>query len=87
LLAEVEQKRLRVAELFALFSAADEEDYEDTDDIGVLPAEEVKTLRAELKEAKAQAKLAKKEKKDAAGFHARAEAAERRLARHKLLED
>lgn len=57
------------------------------DDTGVLPAEEVKALRAELKEAKAQAKLAKKEKRDASDFHVRAEAAERRLARHKALED
>jgi type I restriction enzyme M protein len=87
LLSEMEQKRLRLAELSALFSAADEEDYEDTDDTGVLPAEEVKALRAELKEAKAQAKLAKKEKRDAAEFHIRTEAAEQRLARHKALED
>jgi len=32
LLAEMEQKRLRLAELTALFAAADEEDYEDNDD-------------------------------------------------------
>jgi type I restriction enzyme M protein len=37
LLAEMEQKRLRLAELAALFAAADEEDYEDSDDTGVLP--------------------------------------------------
>jgi type I restriction enzyme M protein len=60
LLAEMEQKRLRLAELTALFAAADEEDYEDSDDTGVLPTDEVKTLKAELKEANAQAKLAKK---------------------------
>ncbi len=35
-LAEMEQKRLRLAELSALFAAADEEDYEDSDDTGVL---------------------------------------------------
>ena len=51
LLAEMEQKRLRLAELAALFAAADEEDYEDSDDTGVLPTDEVKTLKAELKEA------------------------------------
>lgn len=87
LLAENEQKRLRLAELSALFAAADEEDYEDSDDIGVLPAEEVKTLKAELKEAKAQAKLAKREGRGAKGLLARAEVAEARLERHKALED
>lgn len=87
LLAEMEQKRLRVAELAALFAAADEEDYEDSDDTGVLPADEVKALKAEIKEANAQAKLAKKEKREAAEFLTRARAAEQRLARHKALED
>jgi len=87
LLAEMEQKRLRLAELSALFAAADEEDYEDSDDTGVLPDSDVKALKAELKEAKAQAKLAKKEKRDQAKFIARAETAEKRLARHKALED
>lgn len=87
LLAEVERKRLRLAELTALFAAADEEDYEDSDDSGVLPSDEVKTLKAQLKEANAQAKLAKKEKRDPADFLARVQAAERRLARHKVLED
>ena len=87
LLAEMEQKRLRLAELSALFAAADEEDYEDSDDTGVLPAEEVKALKAELKEAKAQAKLAKREGRSTKEFLARAEVAEARLARHKALED
>lgn len=87
LLAEMEQKRLRLAELSALFAAADEEDYEDSDDTGVLPAEEVKALKAELKESKAQAKLAKREGRSVKEFLALAEAAERRLARHKELED
>ena len=87
ILAQMEQKRLRLAELSALFAAADEEDYEDSDDIGVLPDSEVKALRAELKEAKAQAKLSKKEQRDQSKFIARAEAAGKRLARHKALED
>jgi type I restriction enzyme M protein len=86
-LAELEQKRLRIAELTALFAAADEEDYEDSDDSGVLSSEEAKRLKAELKEARAQAKLAKKEKRDASAFIAQAEAADRRLTRHKTLED
>ncbi|MDP3090047.1 MAG: N-6 DNA methylase [Nitrospira sp.] len=86
-LADMEQKRLRLAELSALFAAADEEAYEDSDDTGLLPDSEVKALKAELKEAKAQAKLAKKEKRDQSKFIAHAEAAEIRLARHKALED
>jgi len=87
LLAEVEQKRLRLAELIALFSAADEEDYEDSDDTGVLPGEELRTLKAELKECNAQAKLAKREGRDARESLARANAAEEKLARHRGLED
>jgi type I restriction enzyme M protein len=87
LLAEMEQKRLRLAELAAVFAAADEEDYEDTDDTGVLPSDEVKSLKAELKEANAQAKLAKKEKRDPSEFLARTQRAEERLAKHKALED
>ncbi|MHB8709909.1 MAG: type I restriction-modification system subunit M, partial [Desulfuromonadales bacterium] len=87
LLADMEQKRLRLAELAALFAAADEEDYEDSDDIGVLPADEVKTLKAELKEAKAQGKLAKREGGDARALLARAGEIEARLVRHKARED
>jgi len=87
LLAEMEQKRLRLVELSALFAAADEEDYEDPDDTGVLPGSEVKALKAELKEAKAQAKLARRERKDAAEFIALAAKAEQRLTRHKALEN
>jgi type I restriction enzyme M protein len=89
ILAEMERKRLRIAELAALFAAADEEDYEDSDDSGVLPGEEVKRLKGELKELKAQAKLAKREKR-AAGqqtLEAQAAAIEEKLERHKALED
>ena len=87
LLAEMEQKRLRLAELSALFAAADEEDYEDSDDTSVLPGDEVKALKAQLKGDNAQAKLAKRENRDATEFKARAQAVEQRLARHKALED
>lgn len=87
ILANMEQKRIRLAELSALFAAADEEDYEDSDETGVLPDTEVKALKAELKEANAQAKLAKREKRDSSQFDARAQAAEQRLAKHKALED
>ncbi|WP_238985379.1 hypothetical protein [Nitrosococcus halophilus] len=40
-LAAMEAKRTRLAELTALFTAADEEDYEDEDDTGVLPSDQV----------------------------------------------
>lgn len=88
-LADLEQKRLRIAELSSLFAAADEEDYEDADDSGVLPGEEVKRLKAELKELRAQAKLAKKEKRshDLKTFDAEAAAIDAKLERHKALED
>jgi type I restriction enzyme M protein len=87
ILAEMERKRVRLAELIALFAAANEEDYEDSDDTGVLPDDEVRTLKAELKESKAQAKLAKKEKRNPSAFEKRVQAAEHRLAKHKALED
>ena len=88
-LAEMERQRLRLAGLAAIFAAADEEDYEDSDDTGVLPGDEVKRLKAALKELRAQAKLAKKEadKGDWSAYTAEAEEIEKRLARHKALED
>lgn len=53
-LEEREQARARLAELQALFAAADEEDFEDSDDTGVLPGDEVKNKRDELKAATAE---------------------------------
>ncbi|XSG84236.1 MAG: N-6 DNA methylase [Methylohalobius sp. ZOD2] len=53
-LQEQEQAGARLAELQALFAAADEEDFEDTDDTGVLPGDEVKNKRDELKAANAE---------------------------------
>jgi type I restriction enzyme M protein len=89
LLNELEQKRQRVAELTALFAAADGEDYEDSDDTGLLPGTEVKTLKAQLKELNAQAKLAKKERRhgDRESYKAEAAGIEQRVARHKAFED
>jgi len=89
LLGEMEQKRLRLAELAGMFAAADEEDYEDSDDTGLLPADEVKALKAQLKEANAQAKLAKKERArgDWETYKSEAAGIEQRLARHKTIED
>lgn len=54
ILEALEQDRARLAELQALFAAADEEDFEDSDETGVLPSEEVKTFKAEMKELNAQ---------------------------------
>jgi type I restriction enzyme M protein len=88
-LADLERKRLRIAQLTALLAAADEEDYEDSDDTGILPGSEVKDLKARLKELRAQAKLATKEMRshDFKTFNAEATAIEQKLDRHKALED
>ena len=53
-LEEQEQARARLAELQTLFAAADEEDFEDSDDTGVLPGDEVKNMRDELKATNAE---------------------------------
>ncbi len=65
-LAEVEQQHGRLAELQALFAAASEEDFEDIDETGVLPADEVKALKEELKESTAEWKAQLKALKGAA---------------------
>jgi len=67
ILAEMDSKRARLAELSALFAAADEEDYEDDDDTGVLPGDEVKGLKAELKNLTASWKADLKALKSLAG--------------------
>lgn len=59
-LAEQEQARNRLAELQALFAAAGEEDFEDSDDTGVMPGDEVKEKKAELKTRNAEWKAALK---------------------------
>ena len=90
LLAEMEQKRLRLAELAALFAAADEEDYEDSDDSGVLPGDEVQGPQGGIEgSSRPSARLAKKEgdKGDWTAYMAEAGEIEKRLARHKALED
>jgi type I restriction enzyme M protein len=88
-LAELEQQQARLAELQALFAAAGEEDFEDTDDTGVLPADQVKALKAELKEARGNMRLAKRDSSfgDWDSFRLEAERLEAQLARHKTLED
>lgn len=53
-LAELGQQHARLAELQALFAAASEEDFEDSEGTGVLPADQVKALKDELKESSAE---------------------------------
>ncbi|WP_332744624.1 type I restriction-modification system subunit M [Hydrogenophaga sp.] len=88
-LAELEQQHARLAELQALFAAASEEDFEDTDDTGVLPADDVKALKTSLKETKGQLKLAKRDPAlgDPAQLQREADRIEAQLTRHKQLED
>lgn len=88
-LLEQEQNRARLAELQALLAAADEDDFEDSDETGVLPGAEVKALKAEFKDLNTRAKLAKKEgqKDEWVAFTNEAAAIEQRLASHKALED
>lgn len=88
-LAEMEAKRARLAELSALFSAADEEDYEDDDDTGVLPGDQVRELKGKIKQARGDMKLAKRDPGmgDWRAIAKEAEALEAKLARHKALED
>jgi type I restriction enzyme M protein len=49
-LEDQEQAQTRLAELQALFAAADEEDFEDSEETGVLPGDDVKSRKQELKE-------------------------------------
>lgn len=48
-LEELEKTHTRLSELQSLFSAADEEEFEDTEDTGVMNADVVKALKDELK--------------------------------------
>lgn len=66
-LEELDAAQARLAELQALFAAASEEDFEDTDETGVLPADDVKAKKAELKAATAEWKAQLKEVKALAG--------------------
>ena len=88
-LEELEQAQTRLAELLALFAAADEEEFEDSDDTGVMNSEQVKSLKASLKEAKGMAKLCKRDPNlgDWTKHQHQAEQIEAQLQRHKTLED
>jgi len=88
-LEEMESNRIRIAELTALFSAADEEDYEDDDDTGILPGQQVRDLKTQLKELRGEAKLARRDPGmgDWKDLEKQAEVVEAKLTRHKHLED
>ncbi|WP_445362971.1 N-6 DNA methylase [Microbulbifer sp. ANSA003] len=66
-LEELERTQARLAELQALFAAASGEDFEDTEETGVLPGEDVKSKKDELKAANADWKAQLKAVKDLAG--------------------
>ncbi len=87
-LAEAEANRARLAELSALFAAANEDGYEDEEGTGVLPGDQVKALRAELKQLKGEMRLAKREREfgDWSSYKQEADAIEAKLKRHKALE-
>jgi len=88
-LAEMEVKRTRLTELISLFAAADDEDYEDENDTGVLPSDQVKELKVKLKQLKGEVKLAKRDPNlgDHKIYEKEAIAVEDKLKRHKGLED
>ncbi|QQR86878.1 MAG: N-6 DNA methylase [Flavobacteriales bacterium] len=69
ILTKLEVDRARVAELNALFAAADDEEAEVDEESGVLPSASVKDLKAELKTAKGDAKDVKKVKEALSGLH------------------
>lgn len=66
LIARMDANRTRLAELQALFAAADAEDFEDEDETGVLAAAQLKSLKTLLKEARADLAALVKEAKAAA---------------------
>ncbi|EOH5208386.1 type I restriction-modification system subunit M [Klebsiella pneumoniae] len=88
-LEEQANARARLSELQALFAAADDEDFEDTDDTGVMSSEQVKELKAKLKDAKGMVKLCKREPGlgSPEEFQEKVSQIEAQLKRHKALED
>ena len=66
-LEEMEQSQIHIAELQALFAAADAEDFEDTENSGVMPGTEVKAKKEELKSLNNEWKNHLKEVKALAG--------------------
>lgn len=89
ILEEQANAQARLAELQALFAAADDEDFEDTDYTGVMTSEQVKELKAKLKDAKGMLKLCKREPGlgSPEEFQEKVSQIEAQLKRHKALED
>ncbi len=67
ILGEMEQAKARLVELQTLFATAGEEDFEDSENTGVLPADEVKNRKEELKELNARWKVDLKKVRALAG--------------------
>lgn len=88
-LEEQANAQARLAELQALFAAADEEDFEDSDDTGVMTSEQVKDLKAKLKDAKGMVKQCKRDPGLGSSEENKEKVAqiEAQLKRHKVLED
>lgn len=88
-LEEQANAQARLAELQALFAAADDEDFEDTDDTGVMSSEQVKELKAKLKDAKGMVKLCKRDPGLGSDeeYQEKVSQIEAQLKRHKVLED
>ncbi|EAN8916299.1 restriction endonuclease subunit S [Salmonella enterica] len=88
-LEEQANAQARLAELQVLFAAADDEDFEDTDYTGVMTSEQVKELKAKLKDAKGMVKLCKREPGlgSPEEFQEKVSQIEAQLKRHKALED
>jgi len=64
ILEQIENDKTRIAELEGLFSAADEEDYEDEEETGILSKEAIKSLKEKLKTQHINIKAFKKEIKE-----------------------
>ncbi|EJB3894309.1 N-6 DNA methylase [Salmonella enterica] len=88
-LAEQTNAQARLAALQALFAAADDEDFEDTDDTGVMTSEQVKDLKAKLKDAKGMVKQCKRDPGlgSSEEYQEKVAQIEAQLKRHKVLED
>ncbi len=63
-LEQIENDKTRIAELEGLFNTAEEEDYEDEDDTGILSKETVKGLKEKLKTQNTNIRAFKKELKE-----------------------
>lgn len=88
-LEEQANAQTRLAELQALFAAADDEDFEDTDDTGVMTSVQVKELKTKLKDAKGMVKQCKRDPGlgSSEEYQEKVAQIEAQLKRHKVLED